>query len=96
MVSNLNKRYVVGPTSKMKEFFPQYGAGDERYSFDGSQVIYEVNLTNEELTDLKKKTSVKVCTHAEIIALINAPTSAGIWYVTSGFAQVQPEPGLNE
>ncbi len=84
-----NKRYVIGSPDKMQKLFPQYKGNDERTSLDSKAVIYEVNLSNGELAALKKEKSIKVYTHDEILSVINSPESAGIWYITSGFAQVQ-------
>lgn len=75
-----NKRYIVGAVTKMQELFPQYAGNDARFSLDQKQVIYEFNLSDDELAALKRKTSIKIYTYEEILAFINAPESAGVWY----------------
>lgn len=75
-----NKRYIIGPVAKLEELFPNYSGNDARYSLDGKQVIYEVNLSEEDLAQVKKKTSVKVFVHADVIAFLNAPSSEGVWF----------------
>lgn len=79
---NMNKRYVIGAPAKMQELFPQYNGNDARFSLDKKQVIYEVNLSDDNLSALKKNKSIKLYTHEEILVMLNAPESAGIWFET--------------
>lgn len=82
MGSNLTKKYAVGPVAKMRELFPTYSRGDERYSLDGTQVIYELDLTDEEITAISnaRRSLVKLYGNEEAVAMLNAPASAGVWY----------------
>jgi len=75
-----NKRYAVGSPEKMQELFPQYSGRDERQSIDGKLSIYEVNLSDDELSALKRKAGVKLYVHEDVLALLSAKESAGIWY----------------
>jgi hypothetical protein len=74
-----NRYYIIGPVEKMKQKFPDYAGRDERYSLDGSNVIYEVKITEDVKTSLEDE-GLEVLTHAEILGIINAPEAEGVWY----------------
>lgn len=80
-----NRYYIVGPVSNMHKLFPDYKGNDERYSVDGSQVVYEVRFTQAELDTFlsTENTGVKLMTHAEALEFLNAPEAEGIWYQKS-------------
>jgi hypothetical protein len=73
-----NRYYIIGPVEKMKQKFPDYAGKDERYSLDGSNVIYEVKITENEKASLEDE-GFQALTHAEILEIINAPEAEGMW-----------------
>jgi hypothetical protein len=74
-----NKRYIFGPVALLAELFPGYLEGDKRHSLDKSEVIYEVNLTPEELAKVEQEAELLVLTHAEAIEKLSAPEAEEIW-----------------
>lgn len=78
--SGTAKRYVIGPLKNLQDAFPGHPGNDVRVSLDGKLSIFEVNLSEEDLSALKKVRSVKAYTHEEVLALLAAPESSGIWY----------------
>lgn len=90
--SGTNKRYVIAGVDKLKDLFPGYQGNDVRTSLDGKQAIYEVNLSEEDLAELKaKQKSVKTYTLAEVQTVINAPAASGVWYQPDTEAPVAVE-----
>lgn len=74
------KRYVIGALAKLQEAFPGYSRDDVRASIDGKLAIYEVNLSEDNLSALKLMRSLKAYAPAEIQAVLCAPESSGVWY----------------
>ncbi|HWP83268.1 MAG TPA: hypothetical protein VNN76_11510 [Bacteroidota bacterium] len=76
-----NRYYLVGRADVLRLLFPDYSGNDERFSLDGTQVIYEVRFTDEQRdTFISDNPNVKVLTHAEALELLHSPESEGIWY----------------
>lgn len=76
----MKKYYVIGLLAKMLELFPQYNGNDARFSLDGKQVIYELNLSDDDVTALKKLKGIKLYTHAEVLVVLNSEESKGVWF----------------
>ncbi len=92
-----NKRYIIGTPAKLQELFPAYNGNDVRKSIDESLAIYEVNLTDDELAALKRKTSIKIYSLEEIQVELNSPKAEGVWYAKEVAAQDQsPAASVNE
>lgn len=66
--------YVVGPLSDLQSLYPGYNGKDVRTSTDGRS-IYEIRLTEEDISVLRANSQLAVLTHAEIIDLINSEPS---------------------
>ena len=86
------KTYVIGTPKSLDTAFPNYAGDDVRKSLDGKQAIYEVNVSTDELVKLKKNLALKIYSHSEILTLVNAPGSAGIWYPKNTETIKTPEP----
>lgn len=80
MDSKMLKRYVVGNVGVMSSLFPVYNGDDARLSIGGDKVIYELNLTDVEVLELSKNTAVKVCTHEQILQVVQGSDGEGVWY----------------
>ena len=81
------KHYAVASVSWARKLFPGYSRGDERYSLDGSQVILEPDLTDDQAEEINKAGNARIMTHPEIVQFL--AENEAEW--TPG--QVTPVPG---
>ena len=77
------KFYVVGDAEVMKRFFPNYQGRDERFSLDGTQVIYELDLPEDQASTLSERSEglLKPMLHGEIVQYL--ADNALIWDASS-------------
>jgi hypothetical protein len=71
--------YLIGPLELLKEQFPTDDFSHVRTSLDGINAVIEKQLTDDmqkDLTALK----IQIYNHEDVIALLNGPSSSGIWY----------------
>jgi hypothetical protein len=67
----MKKLYFVGPKHEIEALFPKYAGRDERYSLDGSKVIYEVNIDESVVPSMLAGASeVVALSHEEVIVYL--------------------------
>lgn len=63
------KRYIAGPSEKLRELFPTYAGNDERTMPDGNLLI-EVNLDDFKLASMEVDPNLTVMTHEEALKYV--------------------------